>query len=371
VHISGLANRATTEESDVAQESMPAQDRRAFKPAIRPQVSVWPIEDPGNRFISMFSRAISEQGYSVRPFRWGSLGLRRTDFALFHWPDEFFAAKGRFGPARPLIKLGIIYTAKILWGTRFIWIAHNGMPHEAVRRTPLIQRWFLRSLAGVVYLSHYSRVLINDMYPELRNCETLVTVHGHYRDTSATPATPATSPASEIKLINFGQIRRYKNVEQLVDVAVSIPSGIRLKVAGVAADRSLCASIEEKARVAPHITLDFREAPIGEAELEGMIDSADAVVMPYRNILNSGSALFALSRNRPVLAPNMGSLPELREHVGRDWVYLYDGEFTRHVLVDFREWVLRTRRSRVAPLDAYDFSRVGQDLSRLIERMSH
>lgn len=365
--VSGLGNKSSIRDLPIARAFRPAQNSEARIHTRTSLVSIWPVEAAENRFIGLFSRAISAQGYRVRPFRWGNLGLRKADFAFLHWPDDFFATKERFGLARPLVKLAIICTAKMLWGTRFIWVAHNAMPHDPGGQTPLARHWFLRSLAGVVFLSEHSRVFVNSLYPELRSCKTLVTVHGHYRDAAATPATPAPTPATDISLITFGQIRRYKNIERLVDVAVSIPSGIRLRVTGLAADRSLCASIAQKARAASHITFDCREVPIPEAELEAMIDLADAVVMPYKNVLNSGSALLALSRNRPILAPNMGSLPELREQIGSDWIYLYDGDFSRQVLVDFRTWMLTTQRGRAAPLDAYDFTRVGRDLSRFIE----
>ena len=116
-----------------------------------------------------------------------------------------------------------------------------------------------------------------------------------------------------------------------------------------------------------HITLDLPDTPISDAKCEAIVDSADAVVLPYRNILNSGAALFALSRNRPVLAPSIGSLPELRETVGSDWIYLYHGEFNQSVLIDFLAWVQETSRAEVAPLDSHAWSRVGRDLGNFIE----
>jgi beta-1,4-mannosyltransferase len=91
------------------------------------------------------------------------------------------------------------------------------------------------------------------------------------------------------------------------------------------------------------------------------------VVLPYRNILNSSAAIFALSRNRPVLAPNIGSLPELRETVGSDWIYLYHGEFNRCVLIDFIAWMRSAKRGEAAPLDSYAWSRIGRDLRQFIE----
>jgi beta-1,4-mannosyltransferase len=339
------------------------------RPSKKTVVSLWPLNRAENRFIGRFSEAISEQGYIVRDFQWSSLGLERTNFVFLHWPDDFFVNKGRFGIPKSFFKLAIIQIARILWGAKFIWVAHNAVPHDAAKSTSARTQRFLRSLDGIVFLSEYSRSLINRLYPEIRNCNALVTVHGHYRGATATRETPSTVPTGDIKLVHFGQIRPYKNLEVLVDVVSSISSGIHLLVAGIAIDRSLCAAIQERSRPVTHIKLDFRDAPIGDAELEAIVDSADAVVLPYKNVLNSGAALLSLSRNRPVLAPNMGSLPELQDAVGSDWVYLYDGEFSRQVLLDFREWMLKTKRVGVAPLDAYEWSRIGQALHDFIEVM--
>jgi glycosyltransferase involved in cell wall biosynthesis len=177
-------------------------------------------------------------------------------------------------------------------------------------------------------------------------------------------------PTGDINLVHFGLIRPYKNIEALVDAASSISSGICLLVAGMAMDSEYCAVIRARARQAAHINLDFRETPIGDAELETIVDSADAVVLPYKNILNSGSALFSLSRNRPVLAPKIGSLPELRDTVGEEWIYLYEGEISQQILLEFKEWMLKTNRASIAPLDAYGLSRIGQDLRNFVEAMN-
>jgi beta-1,4-mannosyltransferase len=320
-------------------------------------------------FVNLMSQELSRQGYIAREFSWRSFGLR-TSFVFLHWPNEFFVYKGKVAITKLLIKLAIMRTAKQLWGVKFIWIAHNAAPHDATNSASFIRRWFLRSLDGVIFLSEYSRGLINGLYPEIGKCNALVTVHSHYRSASVTRETLGTRPTGNIKLVHFGLIRPYKNIEALVGAASSISSGIDLYVAGMVMDRVVGAAIRESARLSPHITLDFREDPISDAELEAIVDSADAVVLPYKNILNSGAALFSLSRNRPILAPNMGSLPELRDAVGQEWVYLYDGDFNQQVLVDFREWMFRTQRASVAPLEAYELSRLGNDLRGFIETMN-
>ncbi len=315
-------------------------------------ISLRPLNSPFNKYVDLFSKAISDQEYAVREFRWRRAILRKSSVVILHWPNEFFATDGRSETIKSIIKLAVIRLLKYLWRTRFIWVAHNASPHDTKKSVPRLTRWFLGSLDGIVFLSAYSRDLISDLYPESRGRDSLVTVHGHYRDAAVTPLTASPIPTGDVKLVYIGLVRPYKNLDVLVDAASKV-SGLQLLVSGTAMDRSIGEALLAKAGQAQHITLDLWDTPVDDAKFEAIVDSADAVVLPYRNVLNSGAALFALSRNRPVLAPNIGSLPELRETVGSDWIYLYHGEFNQGVLIDFIAY------SRILPwLFLYGYKRL-------------
>lgn len=329
-------------------------------------ISLAPLNLPVNRYVDLFSKAISDQEYIVREFRWRPSILWKTNVVILHWPNEFFTTDGKWATTKSLMKIAAIRLAKFFRRTRFIWVAHNAAPHDTKKSVPRLTRWFLRSVDGIIFLSAYSRDLIGDLYPESRGRHSLVTVLGHYRDAAVTPLTVKPIPTEDVKLVYVGQIRPYKNLELLVDVATSV-SGLQLLVYGVVKDRPLGDALLAKARLTSHITLDLQDEPIDDAKFEAIVDSGDAVVLPYRNILNSSAALFALSRNRPVLAPNIGSLPELRETVGADWIYLYDGEFNQSLLIDFLAWVRSTKRCEVAPLGAYAWSGIGRDLGQFLD----
>jgi len=50
------------------------------------------------------------------------------------------------------------------------------------------------------------------------------------------------------------------------------------------------------------------------------MNAADVVVLPFQDILTSGSALLAMSFGKPVIAPRMGCIPEALDRKG---VFLY------------------------------------------------
>ncbi len=88
--------------------------------------------------------------------------------------------------------------------------------------------------------------------------------------------------------------------------------------------------------------------------------AADVVVLPYRAIQNSGSAVLALSADRPVVVPALGAMRELQASVGADWVRCYPGDFDGDELVASVEWAGNDRPER-APLDRLDWHGIAAD----------
>jgi hypothetical protein len=165
----------------------------------------------------------------------------------------------------------------------------------------------------------------------------------------------------------FGQVRRYKNIEGLLEsVRRNSGASVDLRVAGLCEDEELAAQLRSLAGGDRRIVLDLRPEALSNAELERVIDEADGIVLPYRDVLNSGAAIYALSRNRPVLVPALGSLPELQQKVGPSWVHLYEGEVTPGILASFVQ-SLRTERPQAIPdLSAFEWPEIGRQLARFI-----
>ena len=97
-----------------------------------------------------------------------------------------------------------------------------------------------------------------------------------------------------------------------------------------------------------------------DSRLGLMLRAADLVVLPYRAIQNSGSAILALSADRPVVVPALGAMTELADQVGLDWVHTYDGEFSTDVLIESLHW-LRHRTGGDSPdLSGLDWNHIGR-----------
>lgn len=335
------------------------------------RIAIAPLKLPNNSFIKYCSKGFVDGGFDVVDLNWRRILATKVSVVILHWPDAFFAASTAKTKLKAVGMLAVLQLLRLIYGARIIWVAHNARPHDGDSTSPELTRRFLSLLDGIVYLSSYSRNLIHDYYPQTAGIPSLMTVHGHYRDDQKRPPLQPPPLENQVRLINFGQIRPYKNIEQLVArISEMAGKGVALTVAGQQQDKALSARIESVARAVPFIRLDLRQDVLPEEDLEAAVDAHQAVVLPYRNILNSGAALFALSRNRPVLAPKIGSLPELQANVGADWVYLYDGELTTAVIDRFLAW-MRGRPPLSSPdLSAYDWACIGRDLCGFVDELT-
>jgi glycosyltransferase involved in cell wall biosynthesis len=142
-------------------------------------------------------------------------------------------------------------------------------------------------------------------------------------------------PEDRFTFLFFGNVRRYKNVPQLIqEFRVLQGNDVHLVIAGLPGHGIDSSELEQLRGDDERVSLRLKFVP--ESAVPTYFGAADAVVLPFDSILNSGSVLLALSFNRRVLAPRLGALPEIQQEVGADWLSLYDGSLTADMLDAFR-----------------------------------
>jgi glycosyltransferase involved in cell wall biosynthesis len=322
------------------------------------RIAFAPKYSPANDFVNNIASITANHGFATYDYHYGPTLPENLSGVVLHFPNQFFLAATDDQSRLHTELLATWDRAKTQAGTRFIWIAHNAKPHGLIHCDPAITRRFFRILDAIVYLSASSRQLIEEMHQPAVEHETVLR-HGHYRRANATP--PLQDRPGAIRLGAFGQVRRYKNYERLLQCWPELAShstDVMLEITGYRPDIHYASQLELLAAACPRVTIDFRPEILPLLEIESAIDRCDGIVLPYRDILNSGSALHALSRNRPILAPRLGSLPDLQRDVGPDWVHLYEGELKASHLSDFVDH-LRNRTSQICDLSLYDWSLIG------------
>ena len=201
---------------------------------------------------------------------------------------------------------------------------HNVTPPSG----PFLDRVLIRAMERQTDV----RIRISAMTPEVDGVPSVLIPHGHYRDWfDGMPRAAAVRG----RLGYVGLIKPYKGVERLVDAfaaASALDPTLTLRIAGKPTDEA----VERRLRAASErlggleTTLEY----LGEADFVEVVTSSELVVLPYRFMHNSGTALAALSLGRPVLVPDNDLNRALSSEVGAGWVHLFAGELTAGALLD-------------------------------------
>lgn len=316
---------------------------------------------------SLLYQTMEEQGAEVEQFTARRLVFGSWDVWHLHWPEQLLGFSKSFELPLKLVKfwakLKIARAKKI----RIFWTVHNLRPHE--RRHAILERlfwWaFLSNTDGIICMTRSGRELLHSEYPLTRKRPIFIIPHGHYR--GVYPDSVDKNEArnalhiglNEVVVTFIGQIRDYKGVPTLIRCfnVAAVPTS-RLLIAGEPQNEKLAREIGEAVSGNTSVQLHLRF--IGEEELQLYLGAADLVVLPYKDILNSGSALLALSFDRPILVPNKGALVELGEVIGPEWVRLYAGDLTPQILRDAILWAkdARVNHRGPAPLEPLNWDRI-------------
>ena len=203
-------------------------------------------------------------------------------------------------------------------GYRIVWTLHNLYPHE--RPFPQIDH-----LARLLVADHADVVLAHcghaaDLARQRFYCEDVrVVPHGNFIDAFPNDLTRAEARvrlelgADDFVYLFFGNARTYKSIEVLIDAFVSLPTDdavlglmMRNQFDPTYGQQLIDRASDSGSRVRVW-TSDYFAAD----EFQLYLSSADVVVLPFSEVLTSGSAITALGFGRPLIVPALGCLPEL------------------------------------------------------------
>ena len=289
--------------------------------------------EASNPYNALLYRALSTLGVVVEESSLRALVRAAADIWHVHWPETEIGGDATektwfLNAAKFLIKIAIARFR----GIRIVWTVHNLKPHDRRFNSfqDLVFGLFLRSLSASISLTLAARDQAVKQFAVLQRIPSFVILHGDYRGVYPDGIGKAEGrrslgvPSDSKVLLFFGQIRPYKDVPRLIKAFELLEDQtVHLVIAGHAPDANLQDEIIQLARSNPRIHLKL--TLISSDRVQLFMRAADLVVLPYRAILNSGAVLLALSFQRPVLVPHIGSMAELQHVFGDRWVMTYRG----------------------------------------------
>jgi beta-1,4-mannosyltransferase len=326
------------------------------------RILAWPTQTPLNPYTSL---VYSNLGPQVQTDSWPGNPARKYAIWHVHWPDSLLNIRNAPHAAFKVSGLFAATDFMRARGTKLIWTMHNFASHEALhpKLEPWFWRQFIQRVDGAISLSNAGLAMALQRFPRLQQLPTTVIRHGHYRDQYLPPIVDARSllgiPSKARVMMFFGAVRAYKNVDTLVKMFRSLPEdGTLLYVVGQPNSVPLSDFIKQEAANDPRISLKFDW--VDSKDVSMYLSAADLVVLPYREVLNSGSALLALSCNRPILVPDLGAMGELKLDFSTDWVRTFKGPLDAAILKDALLWSSQPRPAVCPMPDKYCWDCIGR-----------
>lgn len=352
-------------------------------------VGSFPYNPGFNPYQKLFAGALEAAGVNVLripPSKWYPLShASRQPIDLLHldWHHDWYRGKNL---ATRWIK-GLMFRHGLRSCKRLpvVWTAHNLTSHDSPN--PQLDHRCTQELinicSGIVVMSDASESELRKEYSIDSATHVQKIHHGHYIDCYPNEVTREEArqklgcESDEFVFLALGSLRAYKGYTNLVRAfaAIASPSD-RLVIGGSASHRTYVEELRESIAEAksrdPTLKIDLHARTIGDEEMQYFFNASDVCVLPFERILNSGSLLLAMSFGKAVIAPRLGSIPEVahpKSYVGyhaADMNGLKDAlneARTRFCDQNVEDEILTFTR------ETYDWSHVGLQLRELYSRI--
>jgi glycosyltransferase involved in cell wall biosynthesis len=262
--------------------------------------------EPGYEVSEFFYRRSSRAGIGAR--------RRRLLRAAEHVPDML--RYRRFAEAADLVHyqwLPLPTLDRRLLAPRRprVYTMHWRLPEADSRIAASLRRLLAEMDAVVVHSEHGARRLEADF--EVPRERLRVIPHGAFdyltRQADESPLPEELRGVEAPVILFFGLVRPYKGVDVLLEAFRRI-EGAELWIVGM--PRMPMGPLHRLAEQAPG-RVRFMERFVPDREIPAFMRRADVVVLPYRNIEQSGVLYTALAFGSPLVLSSVGGFPEIAE----------------------------------------------------------
>ena len=230
---------------------------------------------------------------------------------------------------KPALEMPAFSLARRLTKKKLVYTAHNILPHEGAgaKETEQLKKWYRLCDAIIVHNEHSKQVLIG-FVPGVAD-KIHVIPHGTYDDFSAF-VKPV--PHEKTVFLQFGMIRKYKGIDDLMKAASMLNPEYRKRIRIVIAgnqrkdlDNTDYQALMDELGVRD--VVEFLPQRVPDEKVPDYFNGADCSLFPYKEIYGSGALLMAYSFEKPVIASDIPTFVE--ETDGGKTGLLYDQKDTK------------------------------------------
>jgi beta-1,4-mannosyltransferase len=240
---------------------------------------------------------------------------QKPDFLHLDWIASYYYRKNSILTlmSLPIFVFQILFI-KNFTKTKIVWTLHNVLPHDLPMRS--IHLFCQRFLSKNSYFIRVFAESTVDKVVQMLGIDRgkiKVVPEGSYVEYykngfSKFEARNKLNLSENSKvLLYIGLIKPYKGILELITILQKEEKfqKIKLVIAGKSMDAQYFKSIQNEIKSKLII---LHEGFVNENELQVYFNAADAVILPFKNIENSGSAIMAMGFKKPIIAPRKGVL---------------------------------------------------------------
>ncbi|MEM8696130.1 MAG: hypothetical protein AAGE05_08945 [Pseudomonadota bacterium] len=297
-----------------------------------------------NPYNHLLSDGLEALGWQVREPAVGQAFAEPADIVHIHWPQAALNQPAAIA-IRRAARLFATLSAQRRRGAKIVWTAHNIDSHDS--RRPRLERLFMQQIAGLldglIVLSDASRDRAIKVYPQLARLPWKTVPHAIYGDAYPKARTRDAARThfgvtGERPVVGIvGDLKPYKGLDIVLRALEDMrPRTVTALVAGRFPDadcRDAAMRQIDGARTAGH-DVALHEGRLDNQEMVDALATCDALLLPYRNAMNSGLAILAIERETPVLMAANPALRELEREVGSPLVKT-SARFDAPTIADF------------------------------------
>lgn len=192
--------------------------------------------------------------------------------------------------------------------SRILFVCHNVFPHERFPLDRMLTRGTLKR--GDYFILHSSKEA-EELKTIVSDAAYRVNMHPTYDEFKRVAADSKAVPVDQTSVILFfGFVRPYKGLAVLIEAMGLIPEIVHLNIVGdFAGKRAEYEQMIDERHLKDRISI--RDGYIPDREVSQYFESCDAVVLPYLDATQSGIAQIAFGFGKPVIATEVGGLPEV------------------------------------------------------------
>jgi beta-1,4-mannosyltransferase len=284
-----------------------------------------------NPYTRLLRNALGEQGVAVRVvatpqgFVYAALMGQRPDVVHLHWihpiSSNLLLSLAKFC----LFQIGL--TVFRFRQVPIFWTVHNLEFHEKTH--VWLDRLNSQLAAGkveAVFVHGLSAIPLVETTLGISAQRIYHAPHGNYVDAVPSIADNAFpgQRGEGINFLYFGVVRPYKGVVNLIEQFRRLEGAATLTIAGDPQVAGMRRQVEDAARPDKRIHLNLGYLP--DEELAQLISGCDVVVLPFNEVLMSGSLVMAITCGKPVVVPDIGCIGE---YVDTSCAILYDANDDR------------------------------------------